>query len=310
MKSGFAKELVERERYGSSASFRAVRHAKEFRRVDEYFGGHEGMRRRHKIAGYQKTLNENLNPLWGWLRSCVGKNWDKCYSQLRKQFDARNVINNHILEHLWQEVEKDTFIGDKGQVMFCSTYRWADKIAQPISASFKDYYICPKTNTLKKTKKQPRRSVIKQREAEKLKAQLAKKRVLEDGTELRKEADGIWYLYTFAELPKANMVYTRPHGITQFKIGYELLGTGITIKTWDELNEQERARFGNKTYDVKSVHDADGQYITPSTKGPVRYTATKKTAPRALLRKHDLDGTATTVDKPMSHREASKYREH
>lgn len=309
MRDDFAKQLVERERIGHKMKYGDTRHSKAFKHVDEYFGGREGIKKRHHLGYSTKSFNENLNPLWGWLRSVVGKKWDKSYSELRKKFDARSTINAHILQHLFQEVEVHTFVGEKGAVMFMDT-RYTNKGEQPISKCYKDYYVCPKDGTLKITKKQPRRSIIKQAEADKLKAKLAVSRLLPDGSELHKGEDGIWYHYTFAILPKATVEYVRPVGQTEFKIGYAYLGKGQKTKTWDELNQAERERFGVKVYSIPGVVDVKtGARITPSTTRTIRYAATKRTASTKVLRSQGLDGTAAANDETvLSHREASKYR--
>ena len=62
--------------------------------------------------------------------------------------------------------------------MFMDT-RYTNKGEQPISKCYKDYYVCPKSGVLRKTHKEPRRSVIKQKEADALKAKLAVRRVID-----------------------------------------------------------------------------------------------------------------------------------
>ena len=314
MRDDFAKQLVERERIGHKMKYGDTRHSKAFKHVDEYFGGREGIKKRHHLGYSTKSFNENLNPLWGWLRSVVGKKWDKSYSELRRKFDARNTINAHILQHLFQEVELHAFVNEKGAVVCHVPYSWSTRGEEnrilPISRCGKDYYVCPKDGTLKKTNKAPRRSIIKEREAQKLKAKLAVSRLLPDGSELHKGEDGIWYHYTFAVLPKATVEYVRPAGQTEFKVGYAYLGKGQQTKTWNELNQAERERFGTKVYSIPGVVDVKtGARITPSTTQSIRYAASKRTASTKVLRSQGLDGTAAANDESiLSHREVSKYR--
>jgi len=311
VRDDFAKQLVERERVGHKHHYGENRRQKAFKLVDEYFGGRESMKARHHKGYGTKTFNENLNPLWGWLRSCVGKNWDKQYSQLRKQFDARNVINAHILQHLFQEVETNAYLNEKGAVVCIVRYMWCNRNENsrelPISKCGKDYYVCPKDGTLKKTNKAPRRSIIKQQEADKLKARLAVSRLLSDGSELHK-GDGIWYHYTFAILPKARVEYYNPGtASTQYECGPY---GKKTMKVWAEMNEQERKYHGRPRYNIPGVVDMKtGARITPSTQHAQRYAATKRTASTKILRSQGLDGTAAANDESiLSHREASKYR--
>lgn len=193
MRDDFAKQLVERERIHSRDHYHNYRNVRGPKGAwgDDEVGGRESMRVRYNHGYDRKSFNENLNPLRGWLRSCLGKKWDKCYSELRTKFDARSVVNNHILEHLWQDVETNTYVGEKGAVMFMDT-RYTNKGEQPIKNCYKDYYVCPKDGTLKKTHKAPRRSVVKQREAEKKAKELETCRFLDAHNVLRL-VDGVWY---------------------------------------------------------------------------------------------------------------------
>lgn len=246
MRPDFNKLLVERERPRSWDHFHNYRHRKGPKGlVDDEVGGREPMKRRYQACYETKVFNENLNPLWGWLRSCVGKKWDKCYSELCKNFDMRGVINAHILQHLYQELEVNTLVGDKGQVLFHDSGYRSNKGPQPIKLCYKDYYVCPKDGTVKKTQKQPRRSVIMQKAAEKKAQELAIKRVLND-KEVLHLIDGVWYHFDLLPVPTAKIVYQKPLGIDVFKTGYQFLGTPNSRreKTWKELNQKERERFG------------------------------------------------------------------
>lgn len=65
-----------------------------------------------KGCGGTKALNENLNPLYRWLDKQVNRPWDKVYSELRKRIDVRSAVQLHIMEHLWDRVERDVEIVD------------------------------------------------------------------------------------------------------------------------------------------------------------------------------------------------------
>lgn len=307
MRDDFAKLLTERERRGHTMHYSEVRHVKAFKQVDEYFGGHEGMKARHQLNWNTKSFNENLNPLKGWLRTCIGKKWDKCYSELRQKFDARKVVNNHILEHLYDFVEMNAYLKE-GRVVFLQPYRYGMEARErPIKECYSDYYVCPKDGTLKVATRIPRRSLVKQREADLLKEKLAIKRELPDGSELHL-IDGVWYQFTVAILPKANVQYRCPRFMKEFKISYFL--QPVQIKTWDELNQSERQRFGEAIYDVASVIDAKtGAGVLPSIYKETRYFDSKRTASHKLLKQHGLDGALPTAEVgALSHRERAKYR--
>lgn len=61
-----------------------------------------------------KTLNETLKPLVRFLRSNEGRPWDKVYSEIRERLDVKNPVQLHIMEHLWQFVDRDVRVSDQG----------------------------------------------------------------------------------------------------------------------------------------------------------------------------------------------------
>lgn len=324
MREDFNKLLVERERIGSGRSFHEVRRCKIKGLNDDYFGGRESMKKRHHIGYETKSFNENLNPLKGFLHSKIGKNWDKVYSELRKTFDARSVINQHILEHLYQYVDTKAVLID-GKVMTLGKYSSRGYVS--IKQCYSDYYVCPKDGTLKKPNKEPRRSIIKQHEADKQREADKVFRVLDDNTHLR-FVDGLWYAFDILELPPAKIVYQRPGSVDKFRIsGY---GDSAKYSTWAELSEPLKRQHGIKTAVEGVVYDeftkqqvfreagSRGYQSTrrygvysygPYTLGHAEYYANKRTANHKMLEKLGIDGTATfDGDIKMSHREASKYR--
>lgn len=250
MRPDFNKLLVERERVHHGDHYHNYRNVKGPKGLsDDEVGGRESMKKRYNHGYDRKSFNENLNPLYGWLRSCIGKNWDKCYSDLRKTFDARSVINAHILEHLWSDVERHAFVKEDGKVYVVSEYRYGaeDRIV-PINKCFKDYYVCPKDGTLKKTHKEPRRSVLKQKEAEKQAAADAVMRVIDEHNVLHLIGD-VWYHFELREVPKAKISYVKPWNIDVFQVSTSYGGYGnrdMILKTWNELNQAEREKYGTK----------------------------------------------------------------
>lgn len=63
----------------------------------------EGMRKRH--PGYGPIPGDRLNPLVRYLRSNTGRPWDKVYSELCENADARSLRGWHFREHVWMEVD-------------------------------------------------------------------------------------------------------------------------------------------------------------------------------------------------------------
>lgn len=328
MRDDFAKVLVERPRRGSSRSFGEQRHRKDFKDSEMYFGGRESMKKRYDSWSDRKSFNEHLNPLKGWLRSVVGKQWDKSYSELRAKFDARSTINQHILEHLWDYVETHAFV-EAGKTMCHVRYMYgADSRVVPIKQCHKDYYVCPKDGTLKIVNKIPKRAVRNAREIARAEAEAKIFRAVNDHQHLH-FVDGVWFVFEIKNLPLATIEYRRPahYGTTPqlFRRGYGLHGKMVT---WDELSQLDKQRYGTQHVQGSVLDAFAGEKIyrtasfskTRSPKdsfsqnrlskaGHGKYYASKFTASHKILKEAGLDGTAAANDDiKMSHREASKYR--
>src|SRR5271155_3661608 len=95
--------------------YKEVRHKKKFSSIGEdgeNLRSFESTMYRYVRDGETKNFNENLSPLKGAIRAAIGKRWDTFYSDLCKNFDKRSVINQHILQHLFEYVERDVYIED------------------------------------------------------------------------------------------------------------------------------------------------------------------------------------------------------
>lgn len=188
MRSDFNKLMCERERPHSSDCFGNYRQLKKFNDDYDYeVGGREGMKFRY---GYDsKSFNENLNPLYGFVRGNVGRKWDKIYSEICSTFDKRSVINQHILIHLFQYVEINIYVIE-GKLKYLATY---GKGYSDIKDGHFDYYVDPRTGKLCFNKnKRPWRQVARER-AEAAQVELAKTlRKIDENTSLEKIED-VWY---------------------------------------------------------------------------------------------------------------------
>lgn len=318
MRDDFAKLLVERPRYGHERSYGEHRHDKSHKDLELYFGGRESMKKRYDSYGDRKQFNENLNPLKGWLRSAIGKQWDKSYSELREKFDARSTINQHILEHLWDYIETHAFVID-GKVMCHVRYAYGseDRIV-PIKQGHKDYYVCPKDGTLKVSNRVPRKAQKQAREIAQAEAKAKVFRVLNAHQHLRFE-NGVWFVFEVKDVPLGTMEFRKPaHYGTEpqlFRRGYSPTGKMVD---WDSLTWLDRERYGTMKI-IGTVTDilsgakiyrtaTRGQTIV-SEAGRGKYYFSKFTASHKILKEAGLDGTAAANDdQKLSHREASKYK--
>lgn len=251
MRDDMAKALTESYRVGGGTRFRDLRNRDVFN--DDEHGQREGMRFRYKVTWSAKEFGEHLAPLRGWLRTCLGKNWDDCYSELRQKFDTRKVINNHILQHLFSAIETKTVLDDDGEVCFYGGR--FDSGLQPITKSYKDYYVCPKTKIVKRTHPVNTLSRKTVRRKEREEALQATVRQLDKNSVLR-IIDGVWYHFDLVTAPEAKVVYMQPYGITEF-VEHTGRRTGRK-KTWDQLTDFEKNLYGRKAVYGKAYDEAGG----------------------------------------------------
>jgi hypothetical protein len=205
MRPDFNKLLTERERIGHGMKFHQVRGSKGNASFDEDAkGGKESIhaRRRNSVKVNRKSFNENLNPLRNFLRVSVGRPWDKVYSDICKSFDKRKVVNNHILEHLFQYVEIEDVKVVDGKVYLHSPWRGL----KPIKESHCEWYVDPRDGILKSGKRPPKVSLRKLREkqAEKEVAQVFK--AIDRDTHLILDG-GIWWIYEIKDIPPVVKVW-------------------------------------------------------------------------------------------------------
>jgi hypothetical protein len=166
-----------------------------------------GMKRPY--INYTKDFSENLNPLWGFLHKSVGRPWDKVYSEICQVFDKRKVINQHILIHLFQNVEVNTFMHE-GIVCTVSERSSRDNRVEPVTQSGSDYYVHPISKLLLSTK--PKAKLVKIAKQKEIEAEKAKAKYLhllarfstKDGNGARYaiNINDVWYEISVVETPK------------------------------------------------------------------------------------------------------------
>src|SRR5438552_1137389 len=105
--------LVERQRVGSgNRSLKTARSLKAGLEYSDDFDAGPSVQRSSRAAyGWNmKDLNENLRPLYQFLRKSVGKHWNRVYSEIREQVDPRRTIGFHVLQHVEQFVLQDVIV--------------------------------------------------------------------------------------------------------------------------------------------------------------------------------------------------------
>ena len=93
----------------------------------------------HRQYGWgAKEFSDVIGPLKRFLRSRVGKHWNKVYSELSQNLDKRSLTGRHIWTHVWLEVERDVRIGADKKIYARIPYNYV----------VKGFYIHPKTGVL------------------------------------------------------------------------------------------------------------------------------------------------------------------
>lgn len=149
MRRDMAKVVTERPRHGHAnkskkTSLRVRRYESEDQLDDLPKRISSGRHRQH--GWMAKEFSDRIGPLKRFLRSRVGKNWDKVYSELSQNLDKRSLTGRHIWLHVWMEVERDCVI--EGGKIFCREAHLGRR--QEI---WKSLYVHPETKILSWAKK-------------------------------------------------------------------------------------------------------------------------------------------------------------
>jgi hypothetical protein len=70
-----------------------------------------------------KRLNENLQPLVRFLRSCVGRPWNDVHSEIAARISCKSAVQKHVLDHLRDYVRKDVRIEGSSVFRICDRKR-------------------------------------------------------------------------------------------------------------------------------------------------------------------------------------------
>jgi hypothetical protein len=231
MRADMSKVLVEEPRHGRAAA-RALVGARRCERQRPDRDG-ESARSRFGMAqgGGSKHFGEHLRPLYNWLRQQVDRPWDAVYSELCGTLDRRSVVQNHLFQHLYDEVEAKTEWRD-GEVWVVQP-RWGDP--RPLSESYAELYVHPRTGILLVN----RAGAIarkKRREAQRAHAAEghADRRCGLPGMApdtVCERIEGVWYLVTLAPLGAACQAHP----------AYDVL---LHRPVWTIHHEALRARHG------------------------------------------------------------------
>lgn len=146
MRSDFIKVLTERPRSGSGRRYKEVRRKDAASFDEDITGSKVGMR---KVYGWEcKEFSDLLGPLKRYIQSRVGKSWDKTHSEVCAHLKGRNTVQQHLLGHLYQMVERDIHVGPDGKL-----HRNTNKGYHPhLDEWLGEFYVDPRNGILKASK--------------------------------------------------------------------------------------------------------------------------------------------------------------
>lgn len=190
MRSDMKKVVVERPRWGSRGRNR------KFGARLRYIEGHDYEEQPKKALGFEsyhsaqyaeKEFTDVLNPLERFLRSNLGRPWDKIYSELCAGLDKRKTTGLHIFQHLTHMVTANCYFGEDRKVY---SYGWGG--THPVIG----FYVHPRTGLLCEVRRQSRRERKRELMPD---VDSVTQLYLEEGAGYRKH-EGIWYRVKLARV--------------------------------------------------------------------------------------------------------------
>jgi hypothetical protein len=117
MRDDMAKVVTERPRRGHAEKSKKTT-GRAIRRYDPEVDYDEPVRlpisRGRQYGWNAKEFSDLINPLKRYLRSSVGRPWNKVHSELSEKLDRRSVSGSHIWDHVMGEIETQCDIAPDG----------------------------------------------------------------------------------------------------------------------------------------------------------------------------------------------------
>ncbi len=180
MRQDMAKVIVERPRYGSSLPSRK----KGYRKSVQAFAADELPLREPMLGrwhGRERVLNEHLGPMRRFLRSNVGRPWNKVHQDLCEHVSFDNSVQKHVLTHVFDFVERNVELRG-GVAVHASGWRYG----KPLSVG--QMYVCPKSGLL--------------RTVGRSKPESLPTRILSTVDQIHILCDGVWWELRLREIPE------------------------------------------------------------------------------------------------------------
>ncbi len=206
--------VIERPR-GGSRDKNPKRDKKALQTIDDDY--YEASRYDPLCRSKTKHLSDHLGPLRRLLRSKVGQRWDDIYSELCQRLDSSTVTGQHVLDHLWDYVERHVVLIDGVPYRKINSSYKQNQLAYGRNK----FYVHPDTGILCLVEKAPKEPPKKRDDL-----------VVIDSYHQYRKLNGFWYLVTLQEFPLWQDVTD------------VILKT--TVKPW-----QGRCEYGREVYAVK-----------------------------------------------------------
>ncbi|MEG4506019.1 hypothetical protein QUA81_14725 [Microcoleus sp. F6_B4] len=183
-----AENVIERPRGGLRISSRKLKGQKKSLVKLTEEATTDGLLSPYLIKPRKKTkwFSDCLGPLYQWLQSHVGQDWDDVYSKLCQILDITTLSGKHIVSHVWGYVERNVVLIDgvpyQKNREFCNT-------AIPLGYWYKQLYVHPETGILCLAKRIPKEPQKKPDDF-----------VFVDAYHHYRKIDDVWYAFELADI--------------------------------------------------------------------------------------------------------------
>jgi len=154
MRDDMAKVVTERPRRGHGNASKKTTGLR-IRRLDPDMEYDEPTRlpvARGRQYGYEaKEFSDLINPLRRYLRSCIGRPWNKVHSELSRKLDRRSAAGSHIWDHVISEIQTDCYV-DADRVVYSNRRRYLNTEI-PVDG----LYVHPRTGLIREQRRSRRR---------------------------------------------------------------------------------------------------------------------------------------------------------
>ena len=118
MRSDMAKVVTERPRrgHGNWSKKWGRRLGKNEYDAEDHGPKRAPIARRHQYGWNAKEFSDLLGPLRRYLRTQVGRPWNKVWSEMTRNLDSRSLSGQHIFDHIHWEVEQHVSLSPDGQL--------------------------------------------------------------------------------------------------------------------------------------------------------------------------------------------------